>query len=164
MTAILTGLQKNLIVVLICISMTSKNVEHFFLYLLTIYPSFEDCPINLPITDWVICYFVPVFFLYLCIFWILIPVRQITNKDFLTLGNSLFILVIVSFGVKTFTILVCCYGWQYWGVRTQSLILGRQGLSLERAAFIPAIIFWAITYAYILKCFSVVVSKFQVLH
>jgi hypothetical protein len=36
-------MRKNLNVVLICISLKTKDVEHFFIYLLAICTSFEKC-------------------------------------------------------------------------------------------------------------------------
>jgi hypothetical protein len=57
-TAILTVVKWNRSDVLICISFLAKEVEHFFVYLLAICASsFENCPIQLPFINWVICSF-----------------------------------------------------------------------------------------------------------
>jgi hypothetical protein len=46
MTANLTGVRWNLSVLLICISIMDKDVEHFFMYLLAVCISSENCLFN----------------------------------------------------------------------------------------------------------------------
>jgi hypothetical protein len=61
MISILTGLRKSLNVVLVCISLMAKNIEHFFhVFISHLYFCLLRGPIQLiyPLIDWIIGYFV----------------------------------------------------------------------------------------------------------
>jgi hypothetical protein len=69
---LITGLRWNHSVVLVCIFFVAKVVEHFFMYLLAICTSFENCvQFILPFINWIFfCWSLNFGCLY--IFWILI--------------------------------------------------------------------------------------------
>jgi hypothetical protein len=63
MRVVLTGVEWNLNADLIFVSFIAKDVEHFFMYLLTVYTSFENCIQFLcPFINWII-WFLPLKFL-----------------------------------------------------------------------------------------------------
>jgi hypothetical protein len=89
----------NLSAILICVSCMAKNIDHFFIYLLVISTSFENCPMCLPI-----CYmlFWCLSFWALYIFWISIffPMNKLQRFSTI-LWLSLFLLMCRRF-------LICC--------------------------------------------------------